>query len=1246
MSIKQFLYPSIDDLQLECVLMQAWKKTSNYLRYHNWYADTLMIDYQSLRIKDFIKEIQRDLKNFEMWEPKQLKLIPAPKNQKWEIKERKWIPSNVPSEVKLRPLAHLDLKDQVLATALMMCLADRIETKLGNPLLPISNADDRKKNLAYGHRLFCEEYKGKLYHHWASTKLYRKYFQDYRTFLERPKKVVDTCLVNDKHEKAIIQTDLKKFYDCISPELLVDKVKALQESKREEPFFKLVEKLFNWNWSNDIFQEQFDFFSQSSQQQIALPQGLVAAGFFANIVLLDFDFALRKHFNTKIDNDIKLLDVCYYVDDFNIVLEVPKNMDESKISDNVIKWFENLLKIHSTILLISKDKTNVTVEGRENRYLIRQSKEAKRIQGQVSGAIDAFHGTQLINTILGFFYTQLRYPSENANSNESSDLLVGVPDMRDDTVARFAAGKFRMTFRSLRPLLLSENIDTSKSEDIFFNFPILTQNQLDERAKSFAALLIEEWVKNPGNIRLLRIALDFYPDFDFLDRIMNILHDENQITELSQSERDIRTFCLAEIFRAGAIETGIVENSECLPKDINLNRFHDRLKQEGTKILQKINDDSEFIIYYPWYLLQQIFLYLISQNALQEFNFKEHLLNNVYLNIYIELAQYLQGKFPKNNQKHSIFLILSNSAFDLAFQDKYKEKDIDVNLLDNLKVISPSLADRFYKFVHQNNFKDNALDLDEINVNKIQNRLSDIINMKANPFCEEENVLCLAKWLIDQENLEQKILTPWMITYEFEPKKNGYTFGKVKPTKFTLNNTSSQYDYLFEPPDWISDKDSKLLYQIGLIVRFAIIGSIEFYTNRNFCANKIKYSKPISHFEQQRYSLFNGRSSLGPNWIPISSFTEDLLYELLRWPGSGIVSLFRKYHDLQKDISKRLDYLKKERGDHSKVTILEQNAPYPSKIKNDKWLRSLRIGIVQSIIPTFKDYQDHINDPELLHDNRFRAIHRNHLASLLENVTQSLRVRNTHIFNNKGDGQLDLLIFPELSIHPDDINSLLIPFVKKFKCLILFGQVYHRKTSNDPTLINSCLWLIPYWSAQTGLQVKKIEQGKQNLTMLEQETFSNIEGFRPVQWIIDYQWCSKSIDQRQLRISASVCYDATDLALAADLRSKSDLYIVCALNKDVGTFDRMSEGLHYHMYQGVIIVNNGIFGGSNFYLPFKDNFRRQVFHLHGQPQASIAFAEICPKKILERPNNCLGNSQEEDCENSFPKGKWKTPPIR
>ena len=43
------------------------------------------------------------------------------------------------------------------------------------------------------------------------------------------------------------------------------------------------------------------------------------------------------------------------------------------------------------------------------------------------------------------------------------------------------------------------------------------------------------------------------------------------------------------------------------------------------------------------------------------------------------------------------------------------------------------------------------------------------------------------------------------------------------------------------------------------------------------------------------------------------------------------------------------------------------------------------------------------------------------------------------------------------------------------------------------------------------------------------------------------------------------------------------------------------------MFQLVIVANSGQYGGSNAYWPKRDARVRQVFHTHGQPQASIAF---------------------------------------
>ena len=46
------LGPRPELLREEFVLVQAWKKTASYIRYHNWFSDTLELD----RILDVIRQ--------------------------------------------------------------------------------------------------------------------------------------------------------------------------------------------------------------------------------------------------------------------------------------------------------------------------------------------------------------------------------------------------------------------------------------------------------------------------------------------------------------------------------------------------------------------------------------------------------------------------------------------------------------------------------------------------------------------------------------------------------------------------------------------------------------------------------------------------------------------------------------------------------------------------------------------------------------------------------------------------------------------------------------------------------------------------------------------------------------------------------------------------------------------------------------------------------------------------------------
>ena len=1169
------------------------------------------------------------------------------------------------------------LRDQVVATAIMLCLADRIETRMNDTRLSIDSEENRRRVLAYGHRLVCDDAEdGGLRHRWGSAKLYRQYFQDYQTFLRRPR-IVTGSLDSDspEFEIAIVQSDLSKFYDRVQPELLRRKIEQLGRDGDDPRFFELAGRVFDWRWADTkralrhSREHSLDGF-----MNVALPQGLVASGFFANVVMQDFETRLRDAFGQVIDEalGITLLDAAYYVDDFRLVVQIPRHdpgLAEREVRDAISAWLQCQLDMAAPGLMVEQSKTAVTVEGRDRRFLVLQSLAAQRIQSDTSGVFDMLHGTELIGAIEGFFHTQKRYSTETKPEEVGrTGLLVGLSDMRDETAARFAAGRFRRTFRSLRPILESDNQGVGRAVPVTDAEPddegsehslVLSKVQLDERAKFFAALLIEEWTANPANVRLLRVALDMYPDPQFLEEVLRVLKPGWTVGGSKGSRREIRLYCLAELFRAGATETGMVLDDECLPQGIGLDRYHQRLLREAQDIFNQFVSGQSSSSRLPWYLMQQVFLYLSAREAFPETVTQLGAKGGLLLALYRRFAKFLGGDRPAGLDERSSFLVIALTGFSLhRLADRITQQRVSPEFLSRIEACSPSTASALWEAARP--AAGNALTkmaerlgLEPRRAADTATFLADLASLELNPFFTEPNLLHFAHWLFGlPEDSFDTPLTPWQIECGLKSDDQGDQFGRIDPDTFRVRRSVSTGGRLFAAPEWCETREERQRYQIGALLRFAIRGTTDFFArasnSRRYAVPR--YARSISHWEQQRYSGFQGRTAFGPPWLPISSFMEDLLYDLLRWPGSGILSPSRSLTEIRAGIESRLNALRVQYGTHSRTLFLEQSAPLLYRPKHaTAWRRPLRIGVVQTVIPDLGDYVHYATAPDLSGDPAFRLRHRAHLAAALEGVNQMRRLRDTHCGMARDDGQtIDLLVFPELAVHPDDVGPLLLPFARKHRCILLFGMVYHAepRLAGSP-LINSCQWLIPERTKTSGFQLRAVEQGKLHLTADEMLLTPTPVGFRPAQWLVEYMWNSDP-DLRPLTITASVCYDATDLTLAADLRSRSDLYIICALNRDVGTFDRMSEALHYHMYQGVLLVNNGQFGGSSFFMPLEKPFHRQVFHFHGQPQVAIAFAEICPEKLVNRPKP---NTVEGDLltgigsENAPPDGTWKTPPA-
>ncbi|MGA9425595.1 MAG: RNA-directed DNA polymerase, partial [Terracidiphilus sp.] len=340
--MKQFLLPTLDDLRTEHVLVQAWKKTASHLRQHSWYADTLELDYQSLRLPNFISELQERLQVPDSWESTPLELVPAPKSQTWQLGDGIWKPKGS-AHNRIRPLAHVSLPDQVVATAMLLCLADQVERSMGDPLLPVDQNKIRNQVLAYGHRLLCDSVEGDLRHRWGSSKLYRLFFRDYQTFLRRPEVVMEQLKSESNgYEVTLVQSDLSKFYDRVRPALLHHQVRQFAASE-DARFFALLQRVFAWGWKDEKRAQDYSRRNGiEGFESVVLPQGLVASGFFANVAIHSVDLAIREYFDRPIDaqGHFILKDACYYVDDFRFVLLTNPGALESEIESAVVHWLQ------------------------------------------------------------------------------------------------------------------------------------------------------------------------------------------------------------------------------------------------------------------------------------------------------------------------------------------------------------------------------------------------------------------------------------------------------------------------------------------------------------------------------------------------------------------------------------------------------------------------------------------------------------------------------------------------------------------------------------------------------------------------------------------------------------------------------------------------------------------------------------------------------------------------------------------
>jgi len=887
-------------------------------------------------------------------------------------------------------------------------------------------------------------------------------------------------------------------------------------------------------------------------------------------------------------------------------------------------------------LLISNTKTKISYYQGDNNPIIYQSKKIARIQSAISGGFDVQGGQRILDAIQGIINAQNRFVDVRTESTNFS--LSPIPDVRDETVSRFAANRYRSTYRSLRPLMRDteepcEKCDKKSHTKGTYEPPdVITKTELDNDAKIFAFNLIDDWIADPSNVRLLRVGLDLWPDSELLSQVLELLKQYVRDGRGNKAVQRVAWYCLSQIFRAGATETGFIGDEDALPSEINIDKYRETLKDEAIRVLNLISS-------IPWYLKQQALMYLTvySPGSVPLFKHSKNQ-NTVH---YMRVIQFLRNELTSITSndfaKYATLVrrsyLSEKQAFDLIYPQLTPIRlerifNIDAAFAYELSV---SLNGRF------NLTKCLKIDLCICSTepsNGWSLLTQEVLNSSLE-WCNEIVLLQFARLFLEKySNNEISFLNtaipPNAVLIKWHDKNKRIIEGVDIQLKTEFRNC-----LFYQPPAWCEGDDC-WRFHLGYLLRFILTKQYDYTRNVrpiSWKENCSIYRIPESHWYLRDHGMYSGFSAFGADWLPISDWVESFLFGLLHWPGcksngfyewikTGVSTTIVK-------LQKRVEVLKSIYGKASSAMMLPISAPSFNSFYGSK--RPFRACIVQKIIPDDACFEANPNDITFS-DPKIRRCHRNHLSAAIAALEKMLELRETH---EKMDGRLDLVVFPELSLHPDDIATHIVPFVRKHRTIVLAGINYTEIAINHKC-INSALWIIPSYSPSYGLQILIRRQGKAHLSLDEskfiRENHHNVEGFRPCQWIINYEW---EVGKLPLRLTSSICYDATDIKLTSDLRNLSDILIIPSLNKDVKTYDQMALSLHYIMYQMIIVANNGTYGGSNAFAPFKDEFKKEIFHLHGQPQATFGFLELSESKIrtfIDRWNTTADY--------------WKPPPCR
>ncbi|MCG8004356.1 MAG: hypothetical protein JAY88_12970 [Candidatus Thiodiazotropha lotti] len=232
------------------------------------------------------------------------------------------------------------------------------------------------------------------------------------------------------------------------------------------------------------------------------------------------------------------------------------------------------------------------------------------------------------------------------------------------------------------------------------------------------------------------------------------------------------------------------------------------------------------------------------------------------------------------------------------------------------------------------------------------------------------------------------------------------------------------------------------------------------------------------------------------------------------------------------------------------------------------------------------------------------------------------------------ENHADIVLLPELSV-PIGYERRLSSIAEEMQTIIIAGLDYQiEKEVLEPTVSNEAVIIVPrklngekiLRQTETRRIGKTYPAPAEKLKLYNIGKDSKIFSERPVNfrphptiWLFDSGMLGK--------FAVAVCYDFLDLDRIALYRNKIQTLFILAYNRDTNSFDHVAESISRTVFCNVVVCNCGHFGGSIAICPFREPYKRTVYHHSGQELTNAQLIQLPLKSLID--HQLSGNNTKE-----------------